>query len=161
MGNGLSKAHLQFCAWGYFSSSEKLQDNVIFFENGCVPDGWYSFLWLDRVGFEQTCWINLNQMQINSFWTFITLLWLSLSFCFIPDFLGNVTAFLWLLPSCLVKSLKLRSISTRKGFIYKYILYSIKECLEPSYSNVDVAIITPFYDFVKEFTVWKLVCIFV
>lgn len=29
-------------------------------------------------------------------------------------------------------------------------LYSIKECLEPSYSNVDVAIITPFYDFVKQ-----------
>lgn len=68
-GKRLSKAHLQFCAWGYFSSSEKLQDNVIFFENGSVPDGWYSFLWLDRVCFEQTCWIHLNEAQINSFWT--------------------------------------------------------------------------------------------
>lgn len=64
-GKRLSKAHLQFCAWGYFSSSEKLQDYVIFFENGSVPDGWYSFLWLDRVCFEQTCWIHLNEMQIN------------------------------------------------------------------------------------------------
>lgn len=51
----LGMAHLQFCAWGYFSSSEKLQDNVIFFENGSVPNGWYSFLCLDRVCFERTC----------------------------------------------------------------------------------------------------------
>lgn len=69
--------------------------------------------------------------------------------------------FIWLLPCKKSLNLRYRFDFSKKKKVFICILYSIKECLELSSSNVDVAIITPFYDFVREFTVWKLVCIFV
>lgn len=92
-----------------------------------------------------------------------TLLLLFEAHILFPDFLGKFANgyFIWLLPCKISLKLRYRFDFSKKKEVFICILYSIKECLELSSSNVDVAIITPFYDFVREFTVWKLVCIFV
>ena len=73
-------------------------------------------------------------------------------------------AFYMMIFPCKI-SLKLRYrfdfSEKKKTFFICILLYSIKECIDLSSYNVDVAITTPFYDFVREFTVLKLVCIFV
>lgn len=80
MGRVIVRLIYSFVHEFFFSSIEKLQDYVIFFENGSVPNGWYSFCfaWIVSV-LNRSVELIYMKSKLTHF-DLITLLWLS--FCF-------------------------------------------------------------------------------